>query len=101
MGRREPYHFALGMVETKGYVGTNEALDAMCKTAEVVLVGQEQIGGGYRTICVQGTVGAVKAATEAGALAAKRVGECVTVHVIPKPHKELVRILPGKRISER
>jgi ethanolamine utilization protein EutM len=99
MGRRTPYRFALGMVETKGYVGTNEALDAMCKTADVVLIGHEQIGGGYQTVFVQGTVGAVKAATEAGALAAKRVGELVTVHVIPKPSDQLTRLLPKKRGS--
>jgi ethanolamine utilization protein EutM len=84
---------ALGMVETKGFVGAVEAADAMVKAANVVLVGREYIGGGYVTIFVRGDVGAVKAATDAGAAAARRVGELVSVHVIPRPHAELERVL--------
>lgn len=100
MGRRQPYRFALGMVETIGFVGSNEALDAMSKTADVEFIGHEQIGGGYQTIFVRGTVGAVKAATEAGAEAARRVGELVTVHVIPKPAKDLSVLMPKKKTYE-
>jgi ethanolamine utilization protein EutM len=85
---------ALGMVETKGLVGAIEAADAMVKTAKVILVGREYIGSGYVTIFVRGDVGAVKAATDAGAAAARRVGELVSVHVIPRPHSEVERILP-------
>ena len=77
---------ALGMVETKGLVGAIEAADAMVKAANVTLIGKETIGGGYVTVMVRGDVGAVKAATDAGAAAAKRVGELVSVHVIPRPH---------------
>ncbi len=80
---------ALGMVETRGFVGSIEAADAMVKAANVTLVGQMQIGGGYVTVFVVGDVGAVKAATDAGAAAARRVGELVAVHVIPRPHEEL------------
>ena len=85
---------ALGMVETKGLVGAIEAADAMVKAANVVLVGKEYIGSGYVTVHVRGDVGAVKAATDAGAAAARRVGELVSVHVIPRPHDEVEKILP-------
>ena len=85
---------ALGMVETKGLVGSIEAADAMVKAANVVLVGKEYIGAGYVTVFVRGDVGAVKAATDAGATAARRVGELVSVHVIPRPHSEVESILP-------
>jgi ethanolamine utilization protein EutM len=86
---------ALGMVETKGLVGSVEAADAMVKAANVILVGKEYIGSGYVTVLVRGDVGAVKAATDAGAAAARRVGELVSVHVIPRPHQEVERILPA------
>ncbi len=86
---------ALGMVETKGLTGAVEAADAMVKSANVVLVGQEYIGAGYVTTMVRGDVGAVKAATDAGAAAARRVGELISVHVIPRPHQEVEKILPG------
>jgi ethanolamine utilization protein EutM len=85
---------ALGLVETKGLIGSVEAADAMVKAANVVLVGKEYIGAGYVTVMVRGDVGAVKAATDAGAAAARRVGELVSVHVIPRPHAEVERILP-------
>lgn len=86
---------ALGLIETKGLVAAIEAADAMVKTANVVLTGKEFIGSGYVTIAVRGDVGSVKAATEAGAAAARRVGELVSVHVIPRPHEEVEKILPG------
>jgi ethanolamine utilization protein EutM len=86
---------ALGMVETKGFVGAVEAADAMVKAANVVLIGKEYIGAGYVTVFVRGDVGAVKAATDAGAAAARRVGELVSVHVIPRPHSEVERVLPA------
>jgi ethanolamine utilization protein EutM len=85
---------ALGLIETKGLIGAVEAADAMVKTANVVLVGKEYIGAGYVTVMVRGDVGAVKAATDAGAAAARRVGELVAVHVIPRPHTEVEKILP-------
>src|SRR5690348_18238904 len=85
---------ALGMIETKGLVGAIEAADAMVKAANVVLVGREYIGSGYVTVHVRGDVGAVKAATDAGAAAARRVGELISVHVIPRPHQEVEKILP-------
>ena len=88
---------ALGMVETRGLVGSIEAADAMVKAANVVLAGKEQIGAGLVTVMVRGDVGAVKAATDAGAAAARRVGELVSVHVIPRPHQEVERILPQVR----
>ena len=87
---------ALGMIETKGYVGAVEAADAMVKSANVSLVGKERIGAGYVTVMVRGDVGAVKAATDAGASAAERVGELVSVHVIPRPHNDVSKILPGQ-----
>lgn len=85
---------ALGMVETRGLVGAIEAADAMVKAANVKLIGSEYIGGGYVTVMVRGDVGAVKAATDAGAAAAQRVGELVSVHVIPRPHGDVEMILP-------
>lgn len=85
---------ALGMIETRGLVGAIEAADAMVKAANVQLVGKEQVGGGLVTVMVRGDVGAVKAATDAGAAAAQRVGELISVHVIPRPHSEVEVILP-------
>ena len=85
---------ALGMVETKGLIGSVEAADAMVKAANVVLVGKEYIGAGYVTVMVRGDVGAVKAATDAGAAAARRVGQLVGVHVIPRPADGLEKIFP-------
>jgi len=85
---------ALGMIETKGLVAAIEAADAMVKAANVTLVGKEHIGGGLVTVLVRGDVGAVKAATDAGAAAAERVGELISVHVIPRPHSEVETILP-------
>jgi len=85
---------ALGMVETKGLVGSIEAADAMVKAANVRLIGKEHVGGGLVTVMVRGDVGAVKAATDAGAAAAAKVGELVSVHVIPRPHDEVEAILP-------
>ncbi|MDR1921115.1 MAG: BMC domain-containing protein [Candidatus Adiutrix sp.] len=85
---------ALGMIETKGLVGAVEAADAMVKAANVVLIGKVQVGGGLVTVMVRGDVGAVKAATDAGAAAAGRVGELLSVHVIPRPHSEVEAILP-------
>jgi ethanolamine utilization protein EutM len=82
---------SIGMVETRGYVGSVEASDAMVKAASVTLVRQIQIGGGFVTVVVKGDVGSVKAAVEAGAEAAKRVGELVCSHVIPRPHPELLK----------
>ena len=87
---------ALGMIETKGLVGSIEAADAMVKAANVTLIGKEHVGGGLVTVLVRGDVGAVKAATDAGAAAAQRVGELVSVHVIPRPHTEVETILPHK-----
>lgn len=85
---------ALGMVETHGLVASIEAADTMIKTAHVKLVGQEEIGGGYITIYVRGEIGAVRAAVDAGATAAKRAGELVAVHVIARPHKAVEALLP-------
>ncbi len=82
---------ALGMIETRGLVGAVEAADAMVKAANVTLIGKEQVGGGLVTVMVRGDVGAVKAATDAGA---ERVGELLSVHVIPRPHTEVDAILP-------
>ena len=87
---------ALGMVETKGLVGSIEAADAMVKAANVRLIGKVLVGGGLVTVMVRGDVGAVKAAVDAGAAAAKRVGELVSVHVIPRPHNDVESILPGQ-----
>ena len=85
---------ALGMIETRGLVGSIEAADAMVKAANVTLIGKVHVGGGLVTVMVRGDVGAVKAATDAGAAAAQRVGELVSVHVIPRPHTEVEGILP-------
>ena len=87
---------ALGMIETKGFVGAVEAADAMVKSANVTLIGSEKIGSGLVTVMVRGDVGAVKAATDSGASAAARVGELVSVHVIPRPHNDVSKILPAQ-----
>src|SRR5258707_15422447 len=92
---------ALGMIETKGFVGMVEASDAMVKAARVELVGYEKIGGGYVTAVVRGDVAAVKAATEAGARAAERVGELVSGHVIPRPHANIDDVLPLGRAGKK
>ena len=99
---RSPPHMsdALGLVETKGLIGSIEAADAMVKTANVTLAGKEYIGAGYVTVMVRGDVGAVKAATDAGAAAARRVGELVSVHVIPRPHAEVEKVLPKAKDSK-
>ena len=88
---------ALGLVETKGLVGAIEAADAMVKAANVQLTGKELVGGGLVTVTVRGDVGAVKAAVDAGAAAAKRVGELVSVHVIPRPHSDIEKIIPTSK----
>lgn len=85
---------ALGLIETRGLVRAIEAADAMVKAANVHLMGYEKIGSGYVTVMVRGDVGAVKAATDAGAAAAKKVGEIVSIHVIPRPHSDTEKILP-------
>ena len=87
---------ALGMVETRGLVGSIEAADAMVKAANVSLIGYEKIGSGLVTVMVRGDVGAVKAAVDAGAASAKIVGEVVSVHVIPRPHTDVEKILPQR-----
>src|SRR4030043_984293 len=98
---------ALGMIETKGLVGAIEAVDAMVKAANVTLVGVEKIGGGYVSVFVRGEVGAVKAALDAGTAAAKRGGEVVSIHVIPRPPQETETLIPrgpvkkGKKFSDR
>ena len=91
---------ALGMIETRGFAAMVEASDAMVKAAKVELVHYEKIGGGYVTVMVRGEVGAVEAATDAGAAAAKRVGELVSVHVIPRPHEQVEGILPSPVFEE-
>lgn len=85
---------ALGMIETKGLVASIEAADAMVKAANVTLIGKEHVGGGLVTVMVRGDIGAVKASVDAGAAAAERVGELVSIHVIPRPHDEVEGILP-------
>ena len=85
---------AIGLIETRGFVGSVEAADAMVKAANVKLLGCKQVGGGLVTVIVEGDVGAVKAAVDAGGAAAKRVGELLSVHVIPRPHSEVEKILP-------
>jgi len=85
---------ALGMIETRGFIGMVEASDAMVKAAKVDLIGYEKIGGGFVTAIVRGDVAAVKAATEAGSRAAERVGELISVHIIPRPHKNVDTALP-------
>ncbi len=94
MAERGEIKEALGMVETKGLIGAIEAADAMVKAANVVLIGKREIGHAYVTVMVRGDVGAVKASTDAGAAAARRVGELIAVHVIPRPHAEVEKILP-------
>ena len=86
---------ALGLIETRGLVGSIEAADAMVKAANVRLIGKVHVGGGLVTVMVRGDVGAVKAATDAGAAAAEKVGELLSVHVIPRPHSDVETILPG------
>ena len=85
---------ALGMIETKGLVASIEAANAMVKAANVTLIGKEHVGGGLVTVMVRGDVGAVKASVDAGAAAAERVGELVSIHVIPRPNDEVEGILP-------
>ena len=85
---------AIGLIETKGLVAMIEAADAMLKAANVHLIGKERIGGGFMTVIVEGEVAAVKASVDAGAAAAKRVGEVISIHVIPRPHEEIEKILP-------
>ena len=92
---------ALGLIETKGLVGSIEAADAMVKAANVKLVGKELVGGGLVTVFVRGDVGAVKAATDAGAAAAQRIGELVSVHVIPRPHADLEEVFPIKMSADK
>jgi len=87
---------ALGLIETRGLVGSIEAADAMVKAAQVELIGKVQVGGGLVTVMVRGDVGAVKAATDAGAAAAEKVGELISVHVIPRPHSDVELILPKR-----
>ena len=91
---------ALGMIETRGLVGSIEAADAMVKAANVSLASKTHVGGGLVTVMVRGDVGAVKAATDAGAAAAERVGELISVHVIPRPHNEVEYLLPSLDIPE-
>ena len=86
---------AIGMIETRGLTASIEAADAMLKAADVELVGTEKIGSGLVTVIVKGEVGAVKAATESGQEAASRLGELVAVHVIPRPHADIAKILPA------
>src|SRR5262245_50596485 len=85
---------ALGMIETRGLIGAIEAADVMVKAANVVIIGKEYIGAGFVTVLAGGDVGAVKAPTDAGAPAARRVGELISVHVIPRPHADVERVLP-------
>ena len=85
---------ALGMIETRGLVASIEAADAMVKAADVTLIGKEKIGSGLVSVMVRGDVGAVKAAVEAGGVAAGRLGEVVATHVIPRPHSDVEKILP-------
>ena len=92
---------ALGLIETRGFVAMVEASDAMVKAAKVRLVGYEKIGGGYVTTVVRGDVAAVRAATEAGSTAAAKVGEVISVHVIPRPHASLEDVLPIGRSESR
>jgi ethanolamine utilization protein EutM len=89
---------AIGMIETKGFVGAIEAADSMVKAANVKLISKEYAGSGLVTITIKGDVGAVKTAIEAGSEAAKRVSEVASVHIIPRPHSEVDRIIPGKMV---
>jgi ethanolamine utilization protein EutM len=97
MANGNPMGEALGLIETRGLVGAIEAADAMVKAANVELIGSEKIGSGLVTVMVRGDVGAVKAATDAGAQAARRVGEVVSVHVIPRPHQDTELLLPKRK----
>ena len=87
---------AIGMIETRGYVPALASADAMVKAANVEIVSRNEVGGGLVSVVIKGDVGAVKAATDAGAAAARRVGELVSVHVIPRPHTEVEKVLPQK-----
>ena len=100
MAENNSFSIALGMVETKGLVASIEAADAMVKAANVTLIGKVHVGGGLVTIMIRGDVGAVKAATDAGAAAADRVGELISVHVIPRPHNEVEYILPSLKTTD-
>lgn len=91
---RNPHQIALGMIETRGHVATVEAADAMAKASHVTVLGRESVGGGYSTVMCRGDVGSVKAAVDAGAEAARRVGELVAVHIIAKPDVQVESILP-------
>lgn len=91
---------ALGLIETKGLVGAIEAADAMTKSANVVLIGYEKIGSGLVTVMVRGDVGAVKASVDAGAVAAEKVGQVISKHVIPRPHTDVEKILPKVEVEE-
>ena len=95
MAKPVPGQMALGMIETRGLVASIEAADAMVKAASVTIVGQTKAGGGLVSTLVRGEVGAVKAATDAGAVAANKIGEVVSVHVIPRPHDELEAVNDG------
>lgn len=92
---------ALGMIETKGLVGSIESADAMVKAANVTLIGKVHVGGGLVTVMVRGDVGAVKAATDAGAAAAAKIGDLISVHVIPRPHTEVELILPTIEATDK
>ncbi|HEC83166.1 MAG TPA: ethanolamine utilization microcompartment protein EutM [Firmicutes bacterium] len=94
------YREALGLIETRGFVAMVEASDAMVKAAKVTLVGYEKVGGGYVTAIIRGDVAAVKAATDAGGAAASKVGELVSVHVIPRPHPNLEDVLPIGKLQK-
>jgi len=100
MAEINSFSIALGMVETKGLVASIEAADAMVKAANVTLIGKVHVGGGLVTVMIRGDVGAVKAATDAGAAAADRVGDLVSVHVIPRPHGEVEFILPTLKTTD-
>ena len=92
---------ALGMIETKGLIGAIEAADAMVKTANVTLTGKEYVGAAFVVVTCRGDVGAVKAAMDAAAAAVRRVGELISVHVIPNPHAEVEKILPGQKKNDK
>ncbi len=92
---------ALGMLETRGFVAMVEASDAMVKSAKVELIGYEKTGGGYTTAVIRGDVAAVKAATDAGCRAAEKIGELVSVHVIPRPHQNVDQTLPLGRSTKK
>ncbi len=87
---------ALGLIETRGFVGVVEAADAMVKAANVELIGKTQVGGGFVAVMIRGDVGAVKAAIDAGAVAAEKVGELISVHIIPRPHEDVALLLPTR-----